>query len=97
MQLLTSDLPRGALRPDVAADIAERCACNEQANPACRISTQAWPARLVWREGAPLFSPELRPCLNAPGFVMQFFHQYADWTHRPAYRDSMAQVCFRLP
>ena len=81
------------MRPDVAANIAERCVCNEQANPACRIQTLAWPAHLVWLESAPLVSPKLRPCPNAPAFVMQFLHQYADWTHKPATRDSMAQVC----
>ena len=63
-----------------------------QANPDCRIYTEAWPASLAWLEGAPLVSHEITPCPNAPHFRMQFFHQYADWTHEPASRDTVAQA-----
>ena len=92
VQLLKADLPRGAMRPDIPPDVVERCACNEQANQACRIHTEAWPASLAWLKGAPLVSREIAPCPNAPGFRMQFFHQYADWTHEAASRDTMAQA-----
>ena len=76
MQLLRGDLPRGALRADVLADVVERCTCNEQANSRCRIFTEAWSACLAWLDGAPLASAELAPCPAAPHFRMQFFHMY---------------------
>ena len=92
MQLLRGDLARGALRPDVAADVAERCKCKEQANKDCRLYTEAWPPSLAWLDGAPLLSAELRPCAGAPDFRMQFFHMYQGWTHEDSMRDHMILV-----
>ena len=92
IQLLRGDLPRGALRSDTPADMVERCSCNEQGDPACRIHTEAWPDNLAWMDGAPLVSHELAPCSNAPSFRMMFFHQYGDWIHEPASQDTMAQA-----
>lgn len=63
-----------------------------QANPDCRIYTEAWPASLTWLDGSPLVSRELALCPNAPDFRMQFFHMYHDWTHEANTRDTMVLV-----
>lgn len=92
VQLLRGDLPRGALRTDAPAEVVKRCTCNEQANKACRVFTEAWPPSLTWVDGAPLFSHELQPCPDAPHFRLQFFHMYAGWTHEDNTRDNMVLV-----
>ena len=97
MQLLRGDLPRGALRAGIPADVVERCTCKEQGNADCRIFTEAWPASLAWLDGAPLASHELAPCPAAPHFRMQFFHMYHDWIHTANTRDTMVLVRARHP
>ena len=92
VQLLRGDLPLGALRADAPAAVVERCKCNEQANKACRVYTEAWPASLAWLDGAPLASHELQPCPDAPHFRLQFFHMYQGWTHEENTRDTMVLV-----